>query len=79
MNWNNGFANVAWSQNDPTCNEVAVVSVTEKAVQLKSSNCVAWFPKSAFKADKHNTCFELQNWFKTSCTSQHRKALGFSC
>jgi hypothetical protein len=78
LNFDNGTANVAWSQNDPTCNTVEVVSTTEKAVRLKTGNAVAWFPRAAFKADKYGTAFEVQSWFRAKMTSCQMRAIGYA-
>jgi hypothetical protein len=78
LNWDNGSANIAWSQIDPSCNSVDVVKATEKAVQLKTGNYVAWFPKAAFKADKYGTAYEVQAWFKGKMTGYQKKAIGFA-
>ena len=78
INWSNGWVNVAWSQLDPSCNTVEIVKATEKAVQLKTGNYAAWFPKSAFQVDKHQTCFEVRNWFKRTMTNYQMKAIGFA-
>jgi hypothetical protein len=78
VNWDNGSANIAWSQIDPSCNSVDVVKATDKAVQLKTGNYTAWFPKVAFKADKYGTAYEVQAWFKSKMTSYQKKAIGFA-
>jgi hypothetical protein len=77
-NWSNGFVNVAWSRLDPSCNSVDVLKETDKAVQLKTGNCVAWFPKSAFKIDKYGTALEVCQWFKAKMTRYQMKAIGFA-
>ena len=77
-NWTDGFVNVAWSHLDPSCNSVDVVKETEKAVQLKTGSFVAWFPKSAFKSDKHGTALEVCQWFKAKMTGYQKKSIGFA-
>lgn len=79
MTWSEGWANVAWSANDPSCNTVEVITETDKAVRLATNGRSAWFPKSAFELDKHNTCFQVRNWFRAKMTMQQMKAIGYAC